>query len=181
MENKTFANKILIEKDFGKKIKIINDVKEELDIFFDNTIMYKAFVTKMFIEVMELDVDENILVTAMMLCGCKKINNAQAISKIETYAEESAEFLEELGFPKDFCILCEQHNRYSDKYERKKESDILEVVDHFAGMLLDRPERVAFPIEEALLLLENRNLKKCNNAYLSDFKKFINIAKEIKI
>ena len=116
----------------------------------------------MFIDVMELDVDENILVTAMMLCGCKKINNAQDITKIESYAKESAQYLETLGFPKDFCILCEQHNRYSNNYPRKKESDILELVDQFGGMLLDRPERVAFPIEEALLLLENRNLKNLN-------------------
>ena len=179
--NTEFAKNILSEKAFDKKNKIINDNKEELEIFFDNTVMYKSFITKMFIEVMELDVDENIVLTAMMLCGCKKINNAQDITKIESYAKESAEFLEKLGFPKDFCILCEQHNRYSNNYPRKKESDILELVDQFGGMLLDRPERVAFPIEEALLLLESRNLKNCNNVYLKDFKKFINIAKEIKI
>ena len=179
--NTEFARNILSEKDFGKKIKIINNNKENLDIFFDNTIIYKAFITKMFIDVMELDVDENILVTAMMLCGCKKINNAQDITKIESYAKESAQYLETLGFPKDFCILCEQHNRYSNNYPRKKESDILELVDQFGGMLLDRPERVAFPIEEALLLLENRNLKNLNNTYLNEFKKFINVAKEIKI
>lgn len=179
--NTGFAKNILLERDFGKKIKIINDNKEDLQIFFDNTVIYKSFITKMFIEAMELDVDENMVLTAMMLCGCKKINNAQDISRIESYAKESAEYLETLGFPKDFCILCEQHNRYSNNYPRKKESDILELVDQFGGMLLDRPERVAFPIEEALLLLENRNLKNCNNVYLKDFKKFINIAKEIKI
>lgn len=179
--NTDFAKKILLEKDFGKKIKIINDNKEKLEIFFDNTIMYKAFITKMFIEAMELDVDENMVVTAMMLCGCKKINNAQDISKIEAYAKESADYLKKLGFPQEFCLLCEQHNRYSNNYPRKKESDILELVDQFGGMLLDRPERVAFPIEEALLLLESRNLKNCNNLYMKDFKRFINIAKEIKI
>lgn len=177
----TFVDYILSEKDFGKKIEIINDNKENLEIFFDNTIIYKAFITKMFIEAMDIDVDENIVVTAMMLCGCKKINNAQDITKIESYAKESALYLEKLGFPKDFCVMCEQHNRYSNNYPRKKESDILEIVDQFGGMLLDRPERVAFPIEEALLLLENRNLKNCNNVYLEDFKKFINVAKEIKI
>ena len=48
-------------------------------------------------------------------------------------------------------------------------------------MLLDRPERVAFPIEEALVLLENRNLKNCNNYYLEQFKEFVNIVKEIKV
>ena len=40
-------------------------------------------------------------------------------------------------------------------------------------------ERVAFPIEEALILLESRNLKNCNNMYMNEFKQFINIAKEI--
>ena len=179
--NTKFAKNILLEKDFGKKIKIINDNKKELEIFFDNTIMYKSFIAKMFIEAMELDVDQNIVVTAMMLCGCKKINNAQDISKIESYAKKSANYLATLGFPKEFCILCEQHNRYSNNYPRKKESDILELVDQFGGMLLDRPERVAFPIEEALLLLENRNLKNCNNVYLKEFKEFVNMAKEINI
>lgn len=179
--NTEFAKNILSEKDFGNKIKIINNNKEKLQIFFDNTVIYKSFIIKMFIEAMELDVDENIVVTAMMLCGCKKINNAQNITRIESYAKESAAYLEKLGFPKEFCVLCEQHNRYSNNYPRKKESDILELVDQFGGMLLDRPERVAFPIEEALLLLENRNLKNCNNVYLQEFKKFINIAKEIKI
>lgn len=172
---------ILSEKEFGKKIEIINYIKRKTGIFFDNTVIFKALITKLFIEVMEIDVDENEVVTAMMLCQCKKINNAQDIEKIKSYAKESSKFLEELGFEKDFCLLCEQHNRYSNNYPRKKESDILELIDQFGGMLLDRPERVAFPIEEALILLESRNLKNCNNIYLEDFKKFINIAKEINI
>lgn len=172
---------ILSEKEFGKKIEIMNYIKEKTGIFFDNTVIFKALITKLFIEVMEIDVDENELVTAMMLCQCKKVNNAQDIEKIKNYAKESATFLEKIGFKKDFCLLCEQHNRYSNNYPRKKESDILELIDQFGGMLLDRPERVAFPIEEALILLESRNLKNCNNIYLEEFKKFINIAKEINV
>ena len=117
----------------------------------------------------------------MLLCQCKKINNAQDITRIQTYAKESAEYLKKFDFDDEFCLLCEQHNRYSNNYPRKKESDILELADQFGGMLLDRPERIAFPIEEALILLESRNLKGCNNFYLEDFKKFINVAKEINI
>lgn len=177
----SIAERILSEKEFGKKIEIINYIKEKTGIFFDNTVIFKALITKLFIEVMEINVDENEVVTAMMLCQCKKINNAQDIEKIKNYAKESAIFLEKMGFEKDFCLLCEQHNRYSNNYPRKKESDILELVDQFGGMLLDRPERVAFPIEEALILLESRNLKNCNNIYLEEFKKFINIAKEINV
>lgn len=178
---KSISEHILSEKEFGKKIELMNVLKEKEGIFFDNTVIFKALITKMFIEVMDIEVDENEVVTAMMLCQCKKINNAQDIEKIKSYAKDSAKFLEELGFKKDFCLLCEQHNRYSNNYPRKKESDILELIDQFGGMLLDRPERVAFPIEEALILLESRNLKGCNNIYLEDFKKFINIAKEINI
>ena len=176
---KSISERIMSEREFGKKIELMNVLKEKEGIFFDNTVIFKALITKMFIEVMNIEVDENEVVTAMMLCQCKKINNAQDIEKIKSYAKDSAEFLEQLGFEKDFCVLCEQHNRYSNNYPRKKESDILELVDQFGGMLLDRPERVAFPIEEALILLESRNLKGCNNIYLEDFKKFINIAKEI--
>lgn len=175
----SISDYILSEKEFSKKIEIMNYLKRKTDIFFDNTVIFKALITKLFIETMELDVDENIVVTAMFLCQCKKINNAQDIKRIESYAKESADYLQTLGFDKEFCIICEQHNRYSNNYPRKKESDILELVDQFGGMLLDRPERIAFPIEEALILLESRNLKGCNNIYLEDFKKFIRIAKEI--
>ena len=36
---------------------------------------------------------------------------------------------------------------------------LLELVDQFGGMLLDRPERIGFQPDEALVLLEHRNLK----------------------
>lgn len=179
--SESVADYILSEKDFNNKVEIMDYIREKTGIYFDNTIIFKALIVKLFIEVMEIDVDENMLVTAMMLCQCKKIDNAQDIKRIETYAKESAEYLENLGFDKNFCIICEQHNRYSKNYPRKKESDILEIADQFGGMLLDRPERTAFAIEEALILLESRNLKGCNNVYLEDFKKFINIAKEINL
>lgn len=180
MNEDSISEYILSEKELSKKIEIMNYLKRKTGIFFDNTVIFKALIAKLFIEVMEIDVDENQVITAMLLCQCKKINNAQDIKKIESYAKESADYLQELGFSKDFCIMCEQHNRYSNNYPRKKESDILELIDQFGGMLLDRPERIAFPIEEALILLESRNLKSCDNIYLDDFKKFINIAKEIK-
>lgn len=177
----SFAEYILSEEDFGKKVEIMLYLKKKTDIFFDNTVIFKALIVKLFIESMEIDVDENKLVTAMLLCGCKKINNAQDMEKIKVYAKDGADFLSKLGFSKDFCLICEQHNRYSNSIPRKKEADILELADQFGGMLLDRPERVAFPIEEALILLENRNLKNCNNSYLNEFKEFINIVKEIKL
>ena len=175
----TFAEYILAEKDFGRKIEIMVYLKRKTKIFFDNSVIFKALIVKLFIESMNIDVDQNKLVTAMLLCECKKINNAQDIEKIKAYAKEGADFLSKLGFSEDFCLICEQHNRYNNNVARKKEADILELADQFGGMLLDRPERVAFPIEEALILLENRNLKNYNNAYLNEFKDFINVTKEV--
>ena len=177
----SISDYILAENDFGKKIEIMDYLKRKTDIFFDNAIVFKTLITKLFIETMQLDVNENLVVTAMLFCQCKKINNAQDMKRIESYAKESAEYIKKFGFDENFCLICEQHNRYSNSYPRKKESDILELCDQFGGMLLDRPERVAMPIEEALILLESRNLKGLNNVYLEDFKSFINMAKEIYI
>ena len=178
----TFAEYILNEKDLGKKIEIVFYLSKKKDIFFNNSIIFKALIVSLFIDTMKIkEVDKNTLVTAILLCNCKKINDPQNLEKIKSYAKDSAIFLESLGFSKEFCLICEQHNRYSNSYPRRKESDILELADQFGGMLLDRPERIAFPIEEALILLESRNLKNCNNVYLDKFKEFINIAKEVNL
>ena len=177
----SFAEYILSEQDFGRKVEIMLYLKKKTNIFFDNSVIFKALIASLFIDTMDIDIDRNKVVTAMLLCGCKKVNNAQDMEKIKAYAKEGSDFLAKLGFSKEFCLICEQHNRYSNSIPRKKEADILELADQFGGMLLDRPERVAFPIEEALILLESRNLKNCNNVYLSQFKEFINIAKEVNI
>ena len=79
-----------------------------------------------------------------------------------------------MGFSDRFCRICEGVNRYTIYENREKESDILELVDQFGGMLLDRPERIAFKVDEALVLLEYRNLKDKPNRYLEQFKDFEN-------
>ena len=107
------------------------------------------------------------------MCACKKVNSAQDIEKIRNYAKESANYLETLGFSKRFCKICEEHNRYSGSSPREKESDILELVDQFGGMVMNRPERIGFKVDEALCLLENRNLKGVKNIYLPQFKEFV--------
>ena len=82
---------------------------------------------------------------------------------------------------KRFCKICEEVNRYSGSEPREKESDILELVDQFGGMLLDRPERIAFKVDEALVLLEYRNLKDKYNYYLEHFKEFIIEMQEVLV
>ena len=54
-------------------------------------------------------------------------------------------------------------------------------MDQFGGMLLDRPERIGFEPDEALVLLEHRNLKDEYNRYAKTFEEFINLLQEINI
>ena len=174
----SFAEYILNEPDLHKKIELAYYLHKKKNTLFNNTVIFKTMIAKMFIETMKLDVDENQVLTACLLCSCKKIDNAQDMERIKSYAKESADFLSKIGFDKNFCKICEQQNRYSGSSPRTKEGDILELADQFGGMLLDRPERQAFPIDEAIILLEYRNLKDQNNLYLENFKQFLEI--EIK-
>ena len=48
-------------------------------------------------------------------------------------------------------------------------------------MVIDKPERMGFTVDEAICLLENRNLKDSNNQYLEQFVHFIKRMEEIKI
>lgn len=168
-----FATYILEEENLAEKMIIAYYLSRKNGIYFDKSIVLKAEIAKLFIEYMKLDVDENELLTAMLLCNCKKVENAQKIGKLETYAKEGAEYLSTLGFSKHFCKMCEEVNRYSQSSPREKESDILEVVDQFTGLILNRVEREAFTPEEALVVLRERNLKYTDNKYLNLFEEFI--------
>lgn len=64
-----------------------------------------------------------------------------------------------MGFSDRFCRICEGVNRYTINENREKESDILELVDQFGGMLLDRPERIAFKVDEALVFIRIQKFK----------------------
>ena len=169
----TFAEYILSEKDWIKKMEIIHYLKKKTGIFFDNSVIFKTFLAKLFLDYSNLELDQNIVLTACLLCNCKKENNPQDLSKIKSYAKEGAEYLKQLGFSNNFCRICEGVNRYSNLSPREKESDVLELVDQFGGMLLDRPERIAFKVDEALVLLEYRNLRDKHNRYLPKFKEFV--------
>lgn len=46
---------------------------------------------------------------------------------------------------------------------------------------MHRPERPAFTVEEALDLLQNRNLKGKDNRYLDKFVEFVKVLEEIKV
>ncbi len=168
-----FATYILEEKNLSQKMLITYYLSKKTGIFFDKSIVLKAEIASLFIEYMRINVDTNLVLTAMLLCNCKKVENAQKIGKLETYAKEGAEYLSTLGFSNRFCKICEEVNRYSKSTPREKESDILEVVDQFTGLILKRIERDAFNPVDALVVLEERNLKYTDNRYLELFKIFI--------
>ncbi len=179
MEN--FADYILEEEDLGLKIEIAYYLSKKKKILFDKSVIFKTEIARLFLNYSKIEVDKNFVLTACLLCNCKKVDNARNIESVHTYAKKGAEFLETLGFGKKFCKTCEEINRYSNSNPRERESDILELVDQFGGMLLDRPERIGFKPDEALVLLEHRNLKDEYNRYLHTFIEFVNFLEKIQM
>lgn len=177
----TFADYILSEQDYIKKMEIVYYLKKRNNIFFDNSVIFKTELARMFIEDMNIDVDKNLVLTASLLCSCKKPEDSKDLTRIKSYAKDGANYLSTLGFDKRFCKICEEVNRYSGSTPREKESDILELVDNFGGMLLNRPERRGFPVDEALVLLEFRNMKGKDNIYLDKFKEFVIVTEGIAV
>ena len=183
----TFADYLLKETDLVNKMDILNRLQRLLKerngitIYFNNTVIFKTEIARMFIDYSNLDVDRNLVLTACLLCNCKKIDGPQSLESLHSYAKNGADFLESLGFDKRFCKICEEVNRYSGSEPREPESDILELVDNFGGMLLDRPERAGYSPEKALIQLEESNLRGKENIYLEQFKTFVEQMQEVEV
>lgn len=182
----TFADYILNEPNLINKMDILNRLqrlmkeKRQSTIFFNNTVIFKTEIARMFIEYSHIDIDENLVLTACLLCNCKKVDGPQSLDSLHTFAKKGAEFLSTLGFDERFCKICEEVNRYSGSEPREPESDILELVDNFGGMLLDRPERAGFTPENAIIQLEE-NLKNKRNIYIEQFKEFVKEMQEVEV
>lgn len=177
-----FAEYILNEENLYSKYEIIYYLFKKEKIYFDKSVIFKTELARMFIDYMKIDVDRNLILTAVLLCNCKKTNNPQKYEILKTYAKDGAIYLKKLGFDNRFCNICEGINRYTIKNEnREKESDILELVDQFGGMLLDRPERTGFSADAAAVLLRDRNLKDKDNRYLKLFEDFVQEINEVKM
>ena len=182
MENQTFADYILSEKDWIKKMEIMYYLNKRGNVYFDNSVVFKTELLKLFLDnTPELNFDENMLITACLLCNCKKVDNFTDLNKIRTYAKDGADYLETLGFDKRFCKICEEVNRYSGSHPREPESDILELVDNFGGMLLDRPERAGYTPEKAIMQMELETFKINKNRYFEQFKEFVEMMQEVEV
>lgn len=176
-----FAEYILNEKDLISKIEIIYFLAPKLGINFDKSSIFKTEIARMFLKYSKAKLDNNLVLTACLLCNCKKIDNAQKMGKVQVYAMEGAQHLKKLGFDPRFCKICEGVNRYSGQTQREPESDVLELADQFGGMLIDRPERIGMMPDEALVLIEHRNLKDEYNRYLEIFRDFVEEVGKIQI
>ena len=88
-----FANYILNEKDFITKIEIIYFLAPKLGINFDKSIIFKTEIARMFLKYTQIKLDENVILTACLLCNCKKVDDAQKIGKLKTYAVVGADHL----------------------------------------------------------------------------------------
>ncbi len=177
----TFADYILNEKNTGSKMEIAYYLSKKEKIFFDKSVIFKTEIMRLFLNNVDLEVDHNLLITASLLASCKKIEVANDIEKIKAFAQEGADYLYTIGFGQEFCNICAGMNRYKTQKNRAKESDILELVDQFGAMLLDRPERIGMKVDEALVLLEYRNLKDVNNQFLQVFVDFIKKLEKVQV
>ena len=111
----TFADYILEEKDLASKMEIVYYLAKKTRIFFDKSVIFKTELTRMFLNYSKIEVDKNLVLTASLLCNIKKVDNAQDIESIHTYAKKGAEYLATIGFSKRFCKICEEVNRYSEQ------------------------------------------------------------------
>ena len=185
----TFADYLLGEQDLINKMDILNKLqrmlreKRGISIFFNNTVIFKTEIARMFLEYTDVgkEVDSNLVLTACLLCNCKKIDGPQSLESLHSYAKKGAEFLSTLGFDNRFCKICEEVNRYSGSEPREPESDILELVDNFGGMMLDRPERAGFTPEKAIMQLELETFKAHKNRYFEQFKEFVQMMQEVEV
>ena len=122
----SFAEYILNEKDLVSKMEITYYLAKKKKLFFDKSVVFKTEIARNFLNYAKLDLSPNLILTACLLCNCKKIDNAQDIESIHSYAKNGANYLLKLGFNKKFCKICEEVNRYSGSEPRERESDILE-------------------------------------------------------
>ena len=68
----SFAEYILNENNYLRKIEIAYYLHKKTNIFFDKSVICKAELARRFVETMDLDVDENLIITACLLYASKK-------------------------------------------------------------------------------------------------------------
>lgn len=176
------ARYIYAQKNLMKKIEIVYYLKKIQNLFFDNSVIFKAELARMFIDSMCLDVDKNLVLTSVLVYSLKKVNSPQEKSRILTEKERDREYLKKIGFTDEFCKVAMEYNRINEPegYTRSKEGDVLELVENFGGMLLHREDRLGFAPKEAIEILENSKFKDNKNQYFEDLKMFVDVFESVQ-
>lgn len=134
----TFADYILAEKNYIRKMEIVYLLSKKTGIYFTNSVIFKTELVKMFLDYHRVNVEDDLLITAVLLYSCKKQNIASDLQKVKYYAKEGSKYLEMLGFSKRFCKICIEANRYENTKNREPEGDILELIDNFRNVTKKR-------------------------------------------
>lgn len=179
-----FAKTILDEIELMKKIEIIRRYqKSTLDVFFDTTSILKAELVRLFIKNKNIEnIDKNRIITACLVYTFKRTHSPKEIERIKKEKENDKQFLQSLGFDEYFCKICSEYNRYNETedYKRENEGDILELIDKFVGLIMHREDRLAFPVNEALDVLDNKLLNGVENKYQVEFFQFVEYLEQIE-
>ena len=77
----TFANYILNEKNLASKMEIVYYLSKKENIYFDKSVILKTELGRIFLKYNKLELDENLVLTASLLCNCKKVENVRKIEK----------------------------------------------------------------------------------------------------
>ena len=73
----TFAEYILSEKDWIKKMEIVYYLQKKTGIFYDNSVILKTLLAKWFMEDKDLGVEKNLVITGIHVIGT---NNSAEIN-----------------------------------------------------------------------------------------------------
>ena len=177
----TFAEYILNEKDFVKKIDAVTYLKKKQNIYFNTPVILKAEIAREFMVTMEIDINRSLVVTACLLCNCLRVDDPDR--DIQKPPIEYKKYLNSLGFNDRFCKICIEYTRKgrNPNIKREKESDILELADQFGGLIVHRSDRIAYTVPEALEILVSKNMKGIDNIYLKEFQTFVDIMEGIEV
>ena len=67
----TFADYILEEQDLAAKMEIVYYLSKKSKIFFDKSVVFKTEIARLFLNYSKIEVDENQILTACLLCNVK--------------------------------------------------------------------------------------------------------------
>ncbi len=87
----TFADYILSEEDISSKMEIAYYLSKKTKMFFDKSIILRTEILRLFLNYSKIDVDKNLVLTAGLLCNCRKVDNAQDIETVHAYAKRGAD------------------------------------------------------------------------------------------